>query len=276
MEKIFKTIDIEKSFKNSTSKLVRYLPGFIIRLLEKIIWQDEMNATIHRSQHLTGVPFVNSVLNDWKVKVVINGGENIPKPGRFVFVANHPVGAIDSLSFLSTIYEFFPEVISPSNQLFNYIPNLHPVILGVNVFGANTKETAEKLNQLFESDAQVMIFPSGEVSRRIKGEISDGIWQKTFITKAVQYQRDIIPVHISGRNSGFFYFVANLRKFLGIKIYIETMLLPNEMMRQRNSTVVMTIGKPISWASLTKDRSQNDWAQFVKGKVYEIVNLHNQ
>jgi putative hemolysin len=272
MEKIFKTIDLEKSFKNSTSKLVRSLPGFIIRLLEKIIWQDEMNATIHRSRHLTGVPFVNSVLNDWKVKVVIKGGENIPKSGRFVFVANHPVGAIDSLSFLSTIYEFFPKVISPSNQLFNYIPNLHPVILGVNVFGTNTKETAEKLNQLFESDAQVMIFPSGEVSRRKRGEISDGIWQKTFITKAVQYQRDIIPVHISGRNSGFFYFVANLRKFLGIKIYIETMLLPNEMMKQRNSTVVMTIGKPISWAGLTKEKSQNEWAQFVKEKVYEIVN----
>jgi putative hemolysin len=276
MEKIFKTIDLEKSFKNSTSKLVRSLPGFIIRLLEKIIWQDEMNATIHRSRHLTGVPFVNSVLNDWKVKVVIKGGENIPKSGRFVFVANHPVGAIDSLSFLSTIYEFFPKVISPSNQLFNYIPNLHPVILGVNVFGTNTKETAEKLNQLFESDAQVMIFPSGEVSRRKRGEISDGIWQKTFITKAVQYQRDIIPVHISGRNSGFFYFVANLRKFLGIKIYIETMLLPNEMMKQRNSTVVMTIGKPISWAGLTKEKSQNEWAQFVKEKVYEIVNPSHQ
>jgi putative hemolysin len=275
MEKIFKTIDLEKSFKNSTSKLVRSLPGFIIRLLEKIIWQDEMNATIHRSRHLTGVPFVNGVLNDWKVKVVIKGGENIPKSGRFVFVANHPVGAIDSLSFLSTIHEFFPKVISPSNQLFNYIPNLHPVILGVNVFGTNTKETAEKLNQLFESDAQVMIFPSGEVSRRKKGEISDGIWQKTFITKAVQYQRDIIPVHISGRNSGFFYFVANLRKFLGIKIYIETMLLPNEMMRQRNSTVVMTIGNPISWAGLTKEKSQNEWAQFVKEKVYEIVNPSN-
>jgi putative hemolysin len=276
MEKIIKTIDIEKSFRSSTSKLVRFLPKFIIRLLERIIWQDEMNATIHRSRHLTGVPFVNSVLNDWKVKVVIKGGEYIPKSGRFVFVANHPVGAIDSLSFLSTIYEFFPEVISPSNQLFNYIPNLHPVILGVNVFGANTKETAEKLNQLFESDAQVMIFPSGEVSRRKKGEISDGIWQKTFITKAIQYQRDIIPVHISGRNSGFFYFIANLRKFLGIKIYIETMLLPNEMMRQRNSTVVMTIGKPISWSGLTKERSQNEWAQFVKDKVYEIVNPTNQ
>jgi putative hemolysin len=273
MEKIFKTIDIEKSFKNSGSKLARSLPKFIIRILKKIIWQDEMNATIHRSQHLTGVPFVNSVLNDWKVKVVIKGGENIPESGRFVFVANHPVGAIDSLSFLSTIYQFFPEVISPSNQLFKYIPNLNPVILGVNVFGINTKETAEKLNQLFESDAQVMIFPSGEVSRRKKGKISDGIWQKTFITKAVQYQRDIIPVHISGRNSGFFYFVANFRQFLRIKTYIETILLPNEMMRQRNSTVVMTIGKPISWASLTKERSQNDWAQFVKWKVYEMVNL---
>ena len=49
------------------------------------------------------------------------------------------------LGFLSTINRFFPDVISPSNQLFNYIPNLHPVILGVNVFGTNTRETVRKV-----------------------------------------------------------------------------------------------------------------------------------
>jgi putative hemolysin len=101
--------------------------------------------------------------------------------------------------------------------------------------------------------------------------ISDAVWQKTFITKAVQYNRDIITVHISGRNSNFFYFVANLRKFLGIKTYIETMLLPREMMRQRNSTVTLTIGEVIPWQNFTKKKSQNEWAQDVKEKVYKIT-----
>ena len=109
------------------------------------------------------------------------------------------------LAFFSMIYKFFPEIITPSNELLDRIPNLRPLLLGINVFGKNTRDTAEKLNELYESDAQVMMFPSGEVSRRKKGVISDPEWQKSFITKAVQYKRDIIPVHISGRNSNTFY-----------------------------------------------------------------------
>jgi putative hemolysin len=114
----------------------------------------------------------------------------------------------------------------------------------------------------------VLIFPSGEVSRRKKGIISDPVWQKSFITKAVQHKRDIIPVHISGRNSNLFYNVANLRTFFGIKMYVETMLLPREMMKQRNSTVTVTIGKVIPYQTFTTECSHPEWAQKVKSIVY--------
>ncbi len=270
MEDITRTIDIEKIIINSKSKFVRSLPKFIIRLIIKTIHQDEMNSTIHRNRNKSGVPFINGVLDEWNVKVVVAGDENIPVSGRFVFVANHPVGGMDALSLLSTIYRYFPNVVSPSNKLFGYIPQLKPVILGVNVFGKNTKETIEELNHLFESDSQIVIFPAGEVSRRNKGIISDPVWQKSFISKAIQYKRDIIPVHISGRNSNSFYFVANLRKWLGIKLYIETALLPGEMMSQRNSAITLTIGKPIPWQNFSNIKSQNEWAQQVKEVVYCI------
>jgi putative hemolysin len=178
---------------------------------------------------------------------------------------------MDALSFLSAISRFYPDVISPSNDLFNYIPNLHPVILGVNVFGTNTKDTVSKLNELFESESQIMIFPAGIVSRRIKGVISDLVWQKTFVTKAVQFRRDIIPVHISGRNSNLFYTIDRVRKFLGIKLSLEIILLPREMHKQNNSTVTLTIGKPVAWQTLTSEKSQGEWAQTIKAGVYELA-----
>src|SRR5450759_1605858 len=275
MDEVIKIIDVEKAIRSSKSKFVRSLPRFIVWFIVKLIHQDEMNTTLHRNRHKTGVPFVNDILNEWNVNVVVKGGDNVPNSGIFVFVANHPVGGMDALAFLSTIYRFYPNVISPSNQLFNYISNLHPVILGVNVFGINTKKTVEKFNQLFESDSQIMIFPAGIVSRRSKGVISDLVWQKSFVTKAVQYKRDIIPVHISGRNSNLFYSVANLRKFLRIKMSIEIILLPREMLKLRNSTVTISIGKVIPCHTFTTEKSQNDWAQYVKEVVYNIpANKH--
>jgi putative hemolysin len=263
-----KTIDIEKAIRSSKSKFVRLLPGFIIRIIEKIIRQDDMNATIYRHRTKSGVPFINDILDEWNVKRIIKGKENLPGSGRFVFVANHPVGAMDALSFLSMIYDSFPDVISPSNDLFNYIPNLSPVVLGVNVFGMNSKETAEKLNELFESDRTIMIFPAGVVSRKVKGIISDPVWQKTFITKSVKYKRDIIPVHISGRNSDLFYNVDRLRKFLKIRLPLEIILLPHEMHLQKNSTLTLTIGKPVKWESLNGKRTHAEWAQYVRELVY--------
>jgi len=263
-------IDIEKAIRESDNRLLKSLPRFLINTLRKIICEDELNDSFNLHRHLEGIPFVNDVLKEWNTKITVRAEENIPASGRYIFVANHPLGGIDALSFLSVISRHFPDVISPSNQLFNYIPNLRCLIIGLDVFGRATKETARQLDELYASDTQVMIFPAGEVSRRIKGRITDVPWQKSFVTKAIQHKRDIIPVHISGRNSNLFYNVATIRKILGIKLYIETILLPREMMHQKNIEVTLTIGKVIPWQSLTPEKTHYEWAQEIKDIVYSL------
>jgi 1-acyl-sn-glycerol-3-phosphate acyltransferase len=265
-----KVIDIRKEFKESDSPFFRSLPRFIVKAVEKIICQDGINDTINRSSDKTGAPFVKDVLKGWNIEVKVSGGEKIPAEGRFIFASNHPVGGIDALAFFSMIYDHFPVVISPVNSLLSRIPNLEPLILAINAFGKNSRETVVRLEELFESDAQIMIFPAGEVSRKKKGIISDKAWQKTFITKAVQHNRDIIPVHISGRNSALFYAVANMREALGIKMFLESLLLPGEMMNQRNSSITLTIGDVIRWQTFTSQKSPMEWAQAVRNIVYSL------
>ena len=270
MEEFEKAIDIEKAIRSGNNNLLRSLPGFMIRFLKKIIHEDEINAIINRSRHLDGIPFLMGVLDNMNVKVEIRGGENVPSSGRFIFAANHPVGGVDAMAIFSAIYKYYPMVVSPANLLLNNITNLRPLVFGVDVFGKASKETALKLDELYESDTQIMIFPAGEVSRKNKGNISDIAWQKSFITKAVRHRRDVIPVHISGRNSDLFYIIANLRKKVGIKMYIETLLLPREMMKQKNSTTTITIGKPVPFQTFTPDKTPVEWAQNVKGIVYSL------
>jgi len=265
-----RVIDTGKIVKSAESVFIRSLPGFIVNLIRKFICEDEINKVISDNIDKSGVPFINGVLNDWKINVEVRGETNIPPEGRFIFVSNHPVGALDALSLFSMIYRYFPDVVTPANEMLGYIPNMKPVILGINVFGRNSRETAQKISSLFESDTQIIFFPSGEVSRRSKGIIRDPVWFKTFITKAVASGRDIIPVHISGRNSDFFYFIANLRKFLGIKTYLETMLLPGEMIKQRNSTFILTVGRVIPYTAITSERTPQQWAQYIKEIVYRL------
>ncbi len=265
-----KYIDIESAVKRSDSKFFRSLPRFMITLLKKIVHEDEMKSTIYRSRHLEGVPFVRDVLEGWNVKVEVAGREKVPLQGRYIFASNHPVGGMDALSFFAGVGESFPDIISPANELLYHIPNMRSMIFGLNVFGKTSREAAAGLKQLFESERQIFIFPAGEVSRRKRGVISDNAWQKTFITKAVEHKRDVVPVHISGRNSNLFYNVANLRKFLRIKMFIETALLPREMMSQRNTSVTITLGYPIPFTTFMDGKSHNEWAREIRSIVYSL------
>jgi hypothetical protein len=270
MEEITKVIDIENAIKTGNSRFLKSLPRFIVRMIIKIVKEEEFNRVIYNNREKTGVPFINGLLNDLNVKVEIIGSENIPASGRLIFVANHPVGGMDAMAMHNLVYRYFQSIVSPANQLLKTIPNLESLILGVNAFGKSNRETLFKLNELYESDAQIIMFAAGEVSRRTKGKISDIAWQKSFISKAIQYKRDIVPVFISGKNSNLFYNVAYLRKFLGIKLYVESLLLPREMMKQKNSITTIHVGKLIPYQTFTEEKTAFDWAQEVKQIVYSI------
>ena len=274
MSEYVKFIDLKKDLKKSSIKLLRVLPGFMVNYIRKIIREDSLNDTYHKYKHLDAMQFVRALLfKEFKIKINSTGEENIKKANKYIYVANHPLGAIDALSFLHLIDSCHGSVISPSNELFEYIPNLHPLIVGINVFGQNTREKIKKVNEAFKTDAQIMIFPAGEVSRKIDGKIRDPKWQKMFVSKAVEFKRDIVPVYISGRNSSKFYKTAQIRKFLGIKMYVETLLLPQEMFKQEGMELNMTIGKPISYKEIQNSKeSPNNWAEKIKEYVYSLKN----
>ena len=194
----------------------------------------------------------------------------IPATGRFILASNHPLGGLDGLALMHIAGFARPEVVFPVNDLLMFIPGLKSLFIPINKHGKNT-ENVEIIHQTFASDKTILYFPAGLVSRKQKGgQIIDLEWKKTFVTQARRYQRDIIPVYISGRNTNFFYNLANLRKKLRIKANIEMMLLPDEMIRQKDKTIRLIFGDPIPWASLDRSHTDAEWAQIIKQKVYKL------
>ena len=122
----------------------------------------------------------------------------------------------------------------------------------------------------FKSENHLIMFPAGLCSRRQNGVIKDLEWKKTFVVKSVETQRDVVPMHFEGRNSDFFYNLANICKFLGLKVNIAMLYLADEMLKNRHKTFTLTIGKPISWQTFDKSKTPSQWAQFVKDVVYKL------
>ena len=265
-------IDIDRVLRDKAPNHYHKIPRFFINWLKRTVHQDDINGILERNQGLEGVDFMQALVDkEFRITLRAEREENIPGTGKFVFASNHPLGGLDGIclsAFLGKKYDGRIKYLV--NDVLYYIDPLKPIFVPINKYGAQAKVSARAINEAYASDNQVITFPAGLCSRKRNGKITDLEWMKNFIIKAVEFQRDVIPVHFEGRNSNFFYNLANLRKASGIKFNIELIYLPGEMFKNKDETFTITFGKPIPWQSFDKSRAPSDWAQFVKDKVYSI------
>jgi hypothetical protein len=266
----YPVVDLDKMIRSSRLKLIRSTPGFLVRWMKNIICQDELNSIHKKCYQKEGINYINAILNELDINVVMHNEKVLEDLDRCIFVANHPLGGVDSMSFLHCINKLKGSVVSPSNEFFKYIPNLHPLIVGVNVFGKNTKEQTKAINQVFMSDVQIMIFPAGLVSRMIKGKVQDMPWHKSFVSKAIQTQRYVVPTFISEVNTKKFYRIAKVRKFFRIKLPVEILFLPQEMLKKRGSSISLVFGEPKPHEFFDGSKTPHQWAQTVREEIYEL------
>jgi putative hemolysin len=249
--------------------VLKKLPGFVIRLLAKIIKQERINQILTKYSNLEGADFLIAMIKEFNLTLEIEGIENLPENGRCFFAANHPFGVIDGLVITKIVSGKYGKLKAIGNDAFMYIPHLRPLIAAVNVYGANIKKNIADLESIYDSNLPITHFPAGEVSRIYNNKIQDCGWQKSFITKAITKKRDIVPIFFHGRNSRFFYFVSFVRQLFRIKLNVELILLPREMLLKQNKTIKVKILKPISYQKFDKTLSHVEWAQKVRHYLYE-------
>ncbi len=268
-EKIEKFIDIREVIRKKSQTLLKLLPVFVIQYLRRIVHEDELNDFIERNKGNSGIVHVRNVLKEFGITIKVKGLENISEKGRSLVASNHPLGGLDGLALMDTTSKIRPDIVFPANDILMNLPNAEELFIPINKHGSNA-DNIKIINDTFASDILMLFFPAGLVSRKRKGKIADLEWKKTFIAKAKQYQRDIIPTHIDGRNSNFFYNLANLRERLGIKANIEMLYLANEMYNQKGNTINITFGKPISYQVFDKRMTYAKWAEEIKEHVYNL------
>lgn len=267
-----KYINVEKTIKESNSKLLTKLPGFIVKLIVKIIKQKEINRFLNKHSDSIGRDFLIKIIEEYNIKIEVEGKENLPENGKCIFVANHPFGLIDGLVLTYVISEKYGSLKAIANDAFMLIPQLHPFIAAVNVFEGSSKEYLKALDETYYTEVPITHFPAGEVSRLYKGKVQDTKWQKSFITKSIASKRDIVPIYFYGRNSILFYTIFTLRRLFGINVNLELILLPREFFKKKNKTIKVKIGKPIPHQTFDKSLSHWDWAQNIRERLYRLSN----
>ena len=263
-----KTIDIDQILKGKMGNKAKYVPSFLVSWLKRIVHQDQVNEFLWDSREKTGTEWLEECVRYLDMTLEIKGKENLPAPndGRFyTFVSNHPLGGEDGVALGAIIGRHYDSRFRYLvNDLLMNLPGLAPLCIPINKTGSQARSFPAMVEAGFQSQNHMLMFPAGLCSRRKKGIIRDLPWKKTFITKSVQYQRDF-----SGRNSNFFYRLANISdRFLPFNLAM--LFLVDEMYKNVHKSFTVTIGKPIPWQTFDKTKTPAEWAKIVQDKVYNL------
>ena len=260
------TIDLERIIRERAGNRV---PGFVIRWLQRLVHENFINGYL--SKGLVGVPFCEGVVNHLGVTLHVEGLENLPDEGRYTFVSNHPLGGIDGVAIGSVIGQHYDDRFRYLvNDLLMNLPGLAPLCIPINTTTKKSRSFPQIVEEGFKGDHHILMFPAGLCSRRRNGVIHDLPWKKTFITKSVETQRDVVPLYFEGRNSNFFYRLSNISDRYVKKINIAMLFLVDEMYKNRGQTFRIKIGKPIPWQTFDHTKTAAEWAQVVEDEVYKL------
>ena len=272
-KKVFK-IDIDQVLDSKAGSKARFVPGFVRGWLKRIVHQDEINEYLAEVGDIQGVPWLDATVEYLDMKLNVHGLENLPSDEggrRFTFVSNHPLGGPDGIAIGHILgHRYNGRIRYLVNDLLMNLHGLAPLCVPINKTGKQSRDLPRLVDATFQSENHVIMFPAGLCSRRNHGVIHDLPWNKTFITKSVETQRDVVPIHFSGRNSDHFYRLAGLCKKLGLKVNIAMLYLADETYLNRHKTFDVHIGRPIPWQTFDHSRRPAEWARHVEDIVYRL------
>lgn len=266
----FHRIDIKTVLQTKNPKLYKIVPNFILNYLKKIIHQDDLNNLLLTNKELYSHDFVKEIVRYFDLKIISIGIENLPISGSCILVCNHPLGGLDGIAVMNEVSKKREDLKALVNDLLLNLTNIKKLLIPINKMGKNSFQNSKRIDEVFASDECIILFPAGLVSRKQNGKIKDLEWKKSFVTKAIKYKSNVIPVHIEAENSNFFYNLARLRKKLHINVNLEMFFLVDEVYKQKGKDITLTFGKPIPYTVFTKNRTHNEWSNNVKEYIYTL------
>ena len=252
-------------------KLRKKLPRFAINFLRRRIHEDDVNDVIMSVEHYKGVKFFDEALNYLDITYRIRGEEHLDTNSdkKYLFVCNHPLGGPEALIIGSIFHRLYGEGFQvPVTPIMANLKPLAEFFTPVNNLSSKqSRDLGERIAKMFTSDQQVVVFPAGLCAKKVKGKVTEMPWKKMFVTQARRYERDVVPVHISGHNSRWYFFLSKLSKFLRLKINIGMLYLVDELFKQRGNEFVITFGEPIPHTTFDKSKTDREWAAEVQERV---------
>lgn len=226
-----------------------FQPRLVSAALERLLGLDRLGAIYEaRPRDATPQEFLEYTLDALGVTVELNPGAalaDIPTSGPLLIVANHPLGGLEGVAIARALSAIRPDLQVLTNQLLRRIPELRDLFIGVDVLSSNAASAniagIKQVHRHLQQAGAVLIFPAGMVStwESRARRIQDRPWNRLVGQLVKRYQCTCLPIHVSGRNSAYFYAAGMVHPRL------RTALLPRQLANKQGFTLKLTLSRPV-------------------------------
>ena len=175
------------------------------------------NKAIEFANDVTNMPGFQSfeyMSNLLKLDINVTNAERIPASGGFILVSNHPTGIADGVAVFDLLKTRRPDMMFFANRdAVRVNPRFAEMIIPVEwreEFKSKIKarETLQLTNHAVKEGKATVLFPSGRIAYWANGRLNERPWKTSAVGLARKYGLPILPVHMTARNSGLFYWFA--------------------------------------------------------------------
>ena len=138
-------IDLRKIFTAKVPKLMKYMPNWLFRKIQRLLHEDDINEILTKYADKEGIDFINAVVDDFNLKVVVEGEENLMASDRILVASNHPLGGLDGIALIGAVGNRRGETLTPVNDFLMFVKNLRPIFIPVSKVGSATANREESL-----------------------------------------------------------------------------------------------------------------------------------
>jgi len=186
-----KFVDVDNVFRKKGGKLYPVIPRFIIRYLKRIIHEDEVNEALNKYNDRMGLDFIECILTErFTPEIEVVNPENIPSDGRYIVASNHPLGGLDGMALMHVIGKKRQDIKFIANDILLELKNLQDLFLPVNKHGRNKIEHVRMIEDVYDSNAIVLVFPAGSGFQKTKRRYNQRSgMEKKFYNQGYQTQK---------------------------------------------------------------------------------------
>ncbi|PCJ98915.1 MAG: glycerol acyltransferase [Flavobacteriaceae bacterium] len=254
------------------------LGTFLGWVLMKVTRISNLNKFYNKYKHLEGKPFLDAILNHYKIDFDIpeDDFKRLPKDGAYITISNHPLGAIDGVILSKLMLAQRPDFKIMTNFLLQRFEPMRPYILPVNPF-ENHKDVRSSLVGFKNAIGHIRdghplgVFPAGEVSTQKDGKlIIDKPWEEAALKLIRKAQVPVVPIYFHAKNSPLFYRLAKIGP------NFRTAKLPSEVLSQKHRVIKIRIGHPITVKTQKEQETLEDYTDLLRKKTYILANAYEK